>query len=686
MTSDFKMLFSPLVIGNMTMKNRIMKTAAGTRYWTRDGFVTDRVLALYEKIAAGGAGAIVVDVCMFMEYHADAMKLGGAWSDEHIPGLARLADKIHKGDCKAIVQLGHNGPADANDPVGASALTEEELPYATWAGFKAPRAITDKEIDLFKRNYIDAAERLKKAGFDGVEVHSAHGYFLQSFISRIWNKRTDKYGVQTMENRTRLAREIMAGIKERCGDDFVMGVRINGEEYCAGDKGMTMEESVTIAKILEQAGAQYISVTGEAYGHVAYPPLYMPADYWPYPEPDECMKLYVNRFKGQGILIPPAEAIKKAVSVPVVAVGRLDENMGEEILKQGKADVVGLNRALWADPELPNKAKEGRIEDIMHCTRCGTCENLHDPRRCRVNPSLGTYDLDIVTTDVRKKVLVVGGGPAGMEVARVAALRGHEVVLYEKGSRLGGHLPLAAMVKGTEYDNVLPVIEYLSTQVRKLNVKINLGKTVDKKIIKKINPDIVVIAVGGQYVLPEIPGINGKNVIDVNSLAKMAEIPLKMFGPKALSTLSNIVLPGIGKRVAIIGGKIGGLQGALFMRKRGKQVTVLESSDAIGLGTPKRYLSRLLPWLEKNNVPVLSEVKYQEITNKGVKFINKEGQSEFVECDTVMVIPSYVPEEQLMKEITGMVSEVYMIGACNGEEKELIVDAIADGRRIGTAI
>ena len=242
------------------------------------------------------------------------------------------------------------------------------------------------------------------------------------------------------------------------GKDFVIGVRINGREF-GHPNAMTPEEAAESARLLEAAGADYISVTG--YGYGSPEPMQYVADYWPYPEPDEFMKPYLRRFK-TGLLVPEAEAVKQAVQVPVITVGRLDEELGEEILRRAQSRPRPARRPLWRDLRHAQQAGRGREDDIVRCCRCGTCEDPQDaPRRCRVNPTMGREkELAIVPATTTKDVLVVGGGPAGMEAARVAALRGHRVTLCEKSPYLGGKLHLAAMVKGTQFDDVTTIILY----------------------------------------------------------------------------------------------------------------------------------------------------------------------------------------------------------------------------------
>ena len=547
---------------------------------------------------------------------------------------------------------------------------------------KPTRGLTAEEIAEDKELYFKAAERAKAAGFDGIEVHCAHGYYLESFVSRVWNRRDDQYGPQSLENRTRLPLEIIAGLRERLGADYPLGLRMNGQEWGA-DKGLTIAETVAIAKIFEGAGVRYISVSGYGFGPLPF--RYLP-DYWPYPEPEEHMKPYLQDFMGDGLLIPAAAAIKQAVNIPVIAVGRLDEAKAEKILEEGKADLVAFGRVLWADPEFPRKVAEGRIEDIVRCTRCGTCEDppVGRPRRCRVNPAMGRESLFAIRpAEKKKKVMVIGGGPAGMETARVAALRGHDVTLFEKSSRLGGKLPLAAMIKGVEVEDVRPVISYLTTQVGKLNIKVRLGEeaTVSKILAEK--PDAVVIATGGLYRLPSLKGVENRNVAGVNSLSKQVKLPLLVFGPELLNKLTKLFLP-IGKRVAIIGGQIEGLQGAVFLRKRGSEVTVLEPSETFGKGIPPRYLDRLKPWLAKKDVQLLGGVTCDQITDQGVVITTKDKQRKLIEADTVMVLLSQEPDTSLLEALKGSVKEVLCAGSVNGAQVgSLIVNAIEDGRRIG---
>lgn len=689
MSRKYEKLLSPAKIGEITVENRIVRAPASSGYSTKDGFCTERLEALYEAFAQGGVGLIIMEGCAVQEWREDAYHLVGFWSDEHVPGYKKMVEKVHKYNSKIFVQFCPMGPVNWLDPVGASALTVEEMPWPPTVT-APPREATVEEMNKLKEDMVAAARRVKECGYDGVEVHCAHSYFLQSFLSRTWNKRTDQYGCQSLENRARYAVEIIRAIKEAMGSDFAVGVRMNGEEYGADERfRLTSEEAVGIAKIFEAAGVDYISVAGEGLtprGDNASIPSQHQPDYWTYPDPNESMKQYMPRFKA-GLFIQSAEAIHKAVKVPVIGVGRQDEDSAEELLKKDKVDLVAFARSLFADPELPKKLKEERYDDIVHCTRCGTCEDpVSAPRRCRVNPALGRYDMEIQPAEHKKKVLVVGGGPAGMEAARVAALRGHEVTLYEKGSSLGGHLPLAAMIKGTELDNVLPVIEYLANQVNKLPIKVKTGKEVTKELIHELKPDVVVIATGGKYVIPDIPGLNNRNVTDVNALAKMANAPLKLLGPKALSTLSNIALPGIGKRVIIIGGQIAGLQGAVFMKKRNKEVTILESSDALGKGIVDTYFRRMMAWFPKNNVPIYSGVKYEEITKQGVVVTTKEGEKRLIEGDTIVILPSQSPNVELKNELEGLVPEIYMVGSSNGAERELIEHALADGRQIGVSI
>ena len=553
------------------------------------------------------------------------------------------------------------------------------LPY-----LHATRELTLEEIEEHKRRYIDAAARAKEAGFDGVEVHAAHGYFLASFLSRVWNRRTDQYGIQSYENRTRLMVEIIDGIRERCGEDFPIGVRINGEEFGAKG-GMTLEESKEIAKILEKKGVCYISVSG--YGFGPLPMTYLP-DYFPYPEPEDYMKPYMDRYKGDGVYAYCAEEIKKVVNVPVVAVGRMDEDKAERILSQGKADLIALGRTLWADPEFPNKVRDGRIDDIVRCTRCATCEDPpRGARRCRVNPAMGREkELEIKPADTFKKVMVIGGGPAGMECARVAALRGHHVTLVEKASRLGGRLFLASMIKGSDVEDVKPVIKYLTRQITErsgVDLRLNTKGTVE--LVAKERPDVVVVATGGTYALPVIPGVNRWNVQGVKTMSKLAALPLRILGPDRLNELSKLALP-LGSRITIIGGQIEGIQGAVFLKKRGKNVAVLETADHIGEGIPPRYMERAAAWLKKKEVPISTGVTLEYIDKEGVHYRDNQGRECCRKSDFVLILTRQTPDHSLADSIRNLVPEVHVIGSANGAASSLIVHAIAEGRTLGVKL
>lgn len=675
-------LFSPIQITkDVTFRNRIIKSPASTKWCNDDGTVSERLITGYESFAKGGASAVILAAVTFIPVPGVYV---GAHDDKFIPGLKAFADAMHKHGCKAILQLHHPGNSgygeiDGSPSLSASNLTAEEMPTNTC---EPGRAITLEEIPVLIENYVRAAERGKEAGFDGIEVHAAHGYFLNNFLSKAWNKRTDQYGPQSVENRTRLIVELFEELRKRLGPDYLIGTRINGQEW--GAKGViTIEEAVENARVLEAAGADYINVSG--YGLGPLPFRYCP-DYFQYPEAEEHMKPYMNRFKGDGLLIEPAAAIKKAVKVPVICAGRMDEDKGEAILQQGKADIIGINRGLWADPELPNKVAAGRIDDIVRCTRCASCEDpVSSPRICRVNPSLGREkELVIAPAQKKKNVMVIGGGPAGMEAARVAALRGHDVTLYEKTDSLGGRTKLAAMLKGSEGDNVMPIYDYLTHQLKKLNIKVKTKANVTLDMIKKENPDAVIVANSSPYPVPDVPGIDRKNVSTVKGLSEMTKLPMKMFGPEKLSSMTHLFLP-VGKKVIVLGGQIEGLQGAVFLKKRGREVVVLEESNTTGAGIPEKFLVRMYPWFDQNGVEVITGVKYDEITKDGIHFTMKDGSKRFIE-GSVMVLCPQEADASLENEIKKIVPEVYSIGSVSGGDNGLFKHALLDGRTVGCKI
>lgn len=685
MSGKYDKLLSPITVGGRSLRNRIVKTPAGSRYWSDDGFVTDRVKALFDKISAGGAAMVTVDTMAFMPWTNAQFTQGGVWDDKFLPGLRELAGIVHGNGALIIGQLHHGGPADFTDPIGPSELTDDEKPLND----PAPRALSVDEIATMKDYYFAAVRRLAQAGFDGVEVHAAHGYFMASFLSRVWNKRHDRYGIDSFENRTRLPREIMQGVRANTPEGFLMGVRFNGVEF-GNERGMTIEESCEIAKLFQAEGADYLSITGEGYGKIASPMLYLPVDYFPYPEPDDFMKPYIKDFEGQGTLIPAAAAIKQVVDIPVICVGRLDENIAEEVLEQGKADIAGFNRALWADPEMPRKLMEGHPEDIRHCTRCGTCEGggkiaTMGPRTCRVNPALGRYDRDPKPAAVLKKVMVVGGGPAGMEAALTAAACGHKVTLYEKASRLGGHLPLAAMIKGTYLDNVELEMNYLIGQLEKSSVSVKLNTQVDMDLVGREKPDAVIIASGGRYEIEAIAGETKRNHTDVNQLQHMAEKPLKFFGGKFVDGVTKHFLPGVGKDVVVVGSGIAGLQGALWLKKRKRNVSIVSSGEDVASQMPPRFRNRLLPWFETHDVGIVTDASGLELKN-GELHLNVPGETESLPCDTAMSLPGMSEDARFYQALESRGIEVFMAGSVKGDGNDLIVDAIRDGREVGLAL
>ena len=700
MSTPYPHLAQPIDIGAVTSKNRFMKNGTGF-FWDDPGtgsFMNDRYLDYFEILAKGGAGLISSATGPLTRDLGAPMPGFKVLTDEYIPGWQKWAGVVQKHGALAFHQLFHLGPmtplfVTAPSGISASSIPREESPRP---GFSVPREATVAEIEDVVDLFASAAERMKRAGLDGTEVNGACNHFLNNFLSRAWNRREDEYGTQTLENRTRPFVSVIREIKRRNGADWPVIALFNAAEIDLAD-GITIDESKQFAHAFVEAGADALEVRAEYYTWVddvdRRQSLHFPDVYF-YPGHEGPVNPYVDaRGKGAGANLPMAAEIKKVVDVPVITVGKLDQDLGERAIGAGQVDIISLNRRLFADPELPRKVLEGRQEDINVCNSCMTCFDACEhfqPVKCRVNASLGRErEYAITPAPVRKKVMVIGGGPAGMEAARVAAQRGHDVHLYERQPKLGGSLPVAAVVKGKRED-LLGTVDYLSTQVRKAGVRLHLGSTASPRTVDELRPDVIVLAAGGVHDVPDIPGIGGRNVLTADTLHRTVKTMLRFTGASTVRVLSSLPIARdvvIGKRVVIMGGRLHGCQTAEFLLEQGKQITIVDTATEaeIGKGLLEVFMKPyLLYWLKDHGVRLVTDVEYDSVVRDGLIVRHKDGSTELLEADTVVTALPLKPNTAAQESLAGKAPEVHTIG--DAGNPQLIVDAIAAGAKVGREV
>lgn len=639
MTEDtgFGHLFQPCRIGSMALKNRIVMAPMSTNFGTEDGYVTQRLLDYYERRARGGMGLVLVEATSVDAPRGRGLPYQLAISDDSfVPGFTRLAETIRRKGPEAALQIYHaglNAEVRTTHMQGVGPSANEEC-----------RELTLPEMADIVRRFALAAERAKRAGFSGVEIHAAHYYLLAHFLSLAWNKRRDAYG-GALENRSRLMLEVLAAVRAKVGQDYPVWFRVNGREYGL-DNSLTLEEAKSAARTLAQAGSDAIHVSGVGAGpYIGYTSGIM------YDPPGNFVEL--------------AAAIKQAVTVPVIAVGKISLELGEQVLREGKADLIAVGRPLLADPDLVTKAQSGNTGDIRPCLSCRLCGDImlwkqRTGTRCQVNAELGRErDYEIRPASRRRSVLVVGGGPAGMEAARVAALRGHAVTLHEKEHELGGQLVLASMPPHKE--DVRAFIDYLVRQIQKLGVRVRLGTETTPSLVEAEAPEVVVLATGVVPTIPKIAGVEPGAVVTVRDVLRLTAK--------------------VGRDVAVIGGGMVGCEVADYLADRGARVTIIEMLPELAPDLGYSVRTRLLGRLAAQSVVVLAATTCLEVTAAGVKVRKADGECQVVRADTIVAATGSRPNRQLMKALGGMVPETYLAGDC--VEPGRILEAVSDGYRIG---
>jgi len=660
-------LLTPVKIGGLELRNRVVMPAMHLGY-CRDGFVTPRLVEFYRARAKGGVGLIIVGGCSIDEHSFGTMiKLD---DDKYIPGLAKLTGAVHEEGGRIAAQLFHPGRYAYSFLAGIQPVAPSAV--ASRITGQKPREMTVTEIKNTVENFARAADRAKKAGFDAVEIIASAGYLVSQFLSPVTNLREDEYGGD-FERRMKFGLEVAARVRDAVGPEYPVLFRVSGNEFVAG--GNTLREAAAFCARLEDAGVDAFNVTGG----------------W-----HESVIPQITMAVPRGAYTYLARGIREAVRVPVVACNRInDPLLAEEILQNGNADLNGMARAMIADPDLVSKAAGGRFNEIRKCIGCnqGCLDAVFtmQPVGCLVNPEAGReYEGEIRPAAQVKKVLVVGGGPAGMEAARVAAGRGHDVTLWEKNDRLGGQLVRAAVPPGRK--EFAAFVEYLVSEMARLGVKVELGRNADEHDILDFGADAVIVATGAVPAELPVAGADGPNVAQAWDI----------LDGRASS----------GRRVVVVGGGAVGCETAAYLARKGtidaetlyflavngaedwerlrelatkgaKEVTLVEMRKSVGadIGMTSRWI--ILQELRRYGVRVITGARVNAINGRGV-LVEHDGEEKLIEADTVLMAVGSRPVSELCERIKEKLPEVYMAGDAVAPRNAL--DAVRQGYLAGAVL
>ncbi len=645
----YEKLFEPLSIGPLELKNRLVMSPMEVDFGAADGSVTPRAVDYYAARARGGVGLVVVEAtCVDTPAGRISPYQLVIDRDGVLPGFECLVEAVLGHGARVLLQLQHAGRKTSSTLTGQVPVAPSAV--ASHQG-ETPRALTEAEIAELVERYAAAAARAQVAGFDGVEIHAAHGYLVAQFLSPTYNRREDRYG-GPVENRARFLLETVAAVRRRVGGEYPVFVRLSAIEYEATDElrpvaqGLTLDDTRHVARLLEEAGVSSIDVSATLVGLARMHPMG-----WP-----------------EGQLVPLAEAIRREVSIPVSVTSRLPPALGERLLREGRLDLLTLGRALVADPELPRKLAEGRESEVVPCIYCNECLDpaLRQPAAlCAVNPALGCEGEPApVPAPARRRVWVVGGGPAGLAAARAAALRGHSVELFEAGTALGGQMLLASKPAAAE-QTLERLRDYLVHEVERLGVEVHLRTRWSAERLDEGAPDAVILASGARPAAPELPGIGDPRVV------------------QAVDLLAGAAPQGAASAV-VIGGGLVGCETALWLARRGSQVALVERGAQLAARVSADLRTHLLWAVAEAGVGVYTGTEATAIDAAGVSCRDAAGEPLHLPAERIVLAAGAEADDGLWGEVEGRLPKTFRIGDCRRPRN--IRHALTEGYRAGTAV